>query len=101
MYDLVIWLAGIALEAIVIAVLLYRHIARLLPVFFLYSIWNLATDLSSRWFLNHYGYASPQYFRFFVIAIAAGTHWPARRVDTGACAMADVRGNPEGASRCP
>lgn len=63
--DSAVWLAGIALETVVVAVLLQKGIARLLPVFFAFSIWNLASDFSSRMVQSHFGYNSPQYFQFF------------------------------------
>jgi hypothetical protein len=65
--DLVVWLLGVALEATVMVVVLRTRIARLLPVFFLFTVWNLVTDLGSKVVQAHFGYTSPQYFRLFVV----------------------------------
>jgi hypothetical protein len=68
--DIAVWLAGVALEAAVTLVVLRTGIARLLPVFAIFSVWNLVTDLCSKMVQAHYGYASLQYFRFFMVE-----HW--------------------------
>jgi hypothetical protein len=68
--DLAVWLAGVALEAAVTLVLLRTRIARLLPIFFVFSVWNVGTDLTSKMVQAHYGYASLQYFHFFMVE-----HW--------------------------
>jgi hypothetical protein len=61
-----LWLLGIALEAVIIVLLLQRRIARPLPVFLIFCIWNLASDLASRFVRTRYGYASQAYFQFYV-----------------------------------
>jgi hypothetical protein len=65
--EVALWLLGVALEVVIIPLLLQRRIARLFPVFFIFSIWNLASDLTSRFMLTRYGYSSRTYFEFFVI----------------------------------
>jgi hypothetical protein len=39
-----LWLSAMVAEAAVVALLLYRHVARSLPVFCLYCAWSLCTD---------------------------------------------------------
>jgi hypothetical protein len=63
--ELALWLLGVALEAAVPALLLQRRIARLLPVFFSFCIWNLASDLGGRFVQVHFGYDSVVYFRTY------------------------------------
>jgi hypothetical protein len=71
--ELALWLLGVALEAAVIGLLLQRRIARLLPVFFIFCVWNLASDLASRFVQTRYGYSSQTYFRFFVAELSVDT----------------------------
>ena len=63
--ELALWLLGVALEAVVPALLLQRRIARLFPVFFTFCVWNLASDLGGRFVQTHYGYGSIVYFRTY------------------------------------
>jgi hypothetical protein len=44
--DFALWLLGVALEAAIIGLLLKTRIARLLPVFFIFSVWNLLSDVA-------------------------------------------------------
>lgn len=64
--DLAIWLGGVALEATVVVVLLKKHIGRVLPVFLVFGIYNLLTDLSSRAVQSRYGYSSKNYLNFYL-----------------------------------
>ncbi|HTV56689.1 MAG TPA: hypothetical protein VMI06_17460 [Terriglobia bacterium] len=52
--DNTLWLAGILTEAVVIGLLVYRRIWRLLPLFSIYCVWDLISNLV--------GFASQQYF---------------------------------------
>lgn len=63
--ELALWLLGVALEAVVPALLVQRKIARLLPVFFGFCIWNLVSDLGGRFVQVRYGYDSIVYFRTY------------------------------------
>jgi hypothetical protein len=45
--DLTLWLAGIAMETILLALIVWRRIYRALPVFFLYIFWCLLNDAGS------------------------------------------------------
>lgn len=64
--DLAIWLGGVALEATVVVVLLKKHVGRILPVFLVFTIWNLLSDLGSQWVQKQYGYNSSTYLYFYV-----------------------------------
>lgn len=52
--DNLIWLAGIAAEALVVGLLVYRRVWRLLPLFFIYCVWDLLSNIVS--------YTSSQFF---------------------------------------
>lgn len=43
--DNILWLAGIVTEAVVLGLLVYRRVWRLLPVFFVYCVWDLLANL--------------------------------------------------------
>lgn len=66
-YDFAIWLAGVALEAVVIALLFQKRIVRLLPVFFTFCVWNLVSDLAGMIVRTRY---PEHYFPFFVAEIS-------------------------------
>lgn len=66
--ELALWLLGVALEAVIIGVVLRRRISGLLPVFFIYCIWNFISDLTSRLIEKRFG--DQVYFRFFVVALS-------------------------------
>jgi hypothetical protein len=71
--DVALWLLGVALEAVIVLLLLKRRIARMFPVFFIFCVWNLASDLASRFVQTRYGYSSRTYFQFFVAEKAIDT----------------------------
>jgi hypothetical protein len=71
--EFALWLLGVAFEAVIIGLLLQRRIARQLPVFFIFCVWNFASDLTSRLILMRYGYTSEFYFRFFVVGLSVDT----------------------------
>jgi hypothetical protein len=66
-FDFSIWLAGVALEAVIIVLLLEKKIARLLPVFFIFSVWNFVSDIAGM--IVQKNFAS-HFFHFFVIEIS-------------------------------
>ncbi|UWZ86902.1 hypothetical protein [Occallatibacter riparius] len=66
MLETALWLLGVALEAVIIVLLVHRRIARPLPVFLIFCIWNLSSDLASRFVGTRYGYSSQAYFRYYV-----------------------------------
>ena len=45
MLDNALWLAGIVTEAVVIGLLLYRRVWRVLPVFCIYCVWDLLSNV--------------------------------------------------------
>ncbi len=71
--ELALWLLGVVLEGVVPALLLQRRIARLLPVFFIFCVWNLAGDLGSRFVQIRYGYDSVVYFRTYLTVSSIDT----------------------------
>lgn len=56
--DTAFWIAGVGLEATVVTLLIYRRIARLLPIFTLYIAWSLLSDLGMfairQWYPQQY-----------------------------------------------
>lgn len=60
--DNAIWLAGIVIEAAVVGLLFYRRVWRILPVFCLYCIWDICSNLGT-FLVDRYYPAS--YFRVF------------------------------------
>lgn len=45
--DNLIWLAGIAAEALVVGLLVYKRVWRLLPIFVVYCVWDLLSNIIS------------------------------------------------------
>jgi len=55
--DLTLWLAGIGMEAVLLALVIWKRVYRALPVFFYYLIWCLASEAGmavARLFPNAY-----------------------------------------------
>jgi len=69
--DTAFWLVSIALEAALVAVLLQRRVFRVLPVFTLYILWGMLSDLVmfavQRW------YPPSLYLRFFIVQMSVDT----------------------------
>ncbi len=62
--DLALWVAGIIMEAVFVALLLRRRAYRLFPVFCCYVLWTLLSDLGS-FAVEHY--YPDQYLRVYVL----------------------------------
>jgi hypothetical protein len=45
-WDTMIWIAGVTAEALFVALLVWRHAYKRLPIFFVYIVWGLASDLT-------------------------------------------------------
>lgn len=61
--DSALWYAGLTLESAVILILLQRRIYRMLPVFFIYTVWTAVGDVVGV-LVSHY--SSHLYFRIYM-----------------------------------
>jgi hypothetical protein len=64
--DLALLLAGIGMEAAVVLLLLHRHLLRTLPMFCLYVLWTLVSDIAGLAF-SHLVHDPARYLQFFLI----------------------------------
>lgn len=61
-----VWVAGIVIEVAICLLLLYRRVFRTLPVFSLYVLWSVCTDIAMLLVKSRY---EDRYFRIFLIQI--------------------------------
>src|ERR1700692_2717011 len=64
--DLALLFAGIGMEAAVVLLLLKRHMLRVLPMFCLYVLWTLISDIAGLAF-SHLIHDQVRYLQFFSI----------------------------------
>lgn len=69
--DLSLWLAGIVMEAILLALIVWRRIYRTLPVFSLYIFWCLLNDAGSMACVHYL--SAEGYLRIFVSGMLLAT----------------------------
>lgn len=66
--DTTIWLAGVSMELVLLALLVHRRIFRVLPIFFVYSVCCLGSEAAC-WFILRYSPGS--YLRFYLVDMTA------------------------------
>lgn len=64
--DSALWLSGVVLETAIIGLLIHTRIIRLLPVFFVFSVWNLLSDVAGMLVRTRY---PDQFLPFFTIEV--------------------------------
>jgi len=70
-YEIALWFAGIAGEAVAIALLFYRRIFRTLPVFCAFLIWTLVSDITMMVLSRDIGTRDPHlYTRIYMVEIS-------------------------------
>lgn len=62
-----LWLLTVLGEATVAGLLIGRRAWRGFPIFFVYTVWTLAGDLTNYAVLNHYGSSTYTYFDFYFV----------------------------------
>ena len=68
--DIALSFAGIAGETAALALILYRRIYKNLPIFTLFLVWTIASDITMFILGRHWGAQDPRYYQSYMIEIS-------------------------------
>jgi hypothetical protein len=68
--DIALSIAGIGTEAVIVALLFHRRIYRIVPIFCLYILWTIPSDVALIALSHHYAPQDPQYTQSYMIEMS-------------------------------
>lgn len=67
--DTALWYAGTVMEAAFLGLLLYRRVFRTLPIFSIFILWTMCSDLAMIALSRRYGSQPTVYFRIYLVQV--------------------------------
>lgn len=68
--DICLAIAGLAAEAVVVALFFYRRIYRIVPIFCLYILWAIASDSAMLAVSHYYDVQDPRYTQIYMVQMS-------------------------------
>ncbi len=68
--DISLWFAGLGVEAVAVALLLRRHIYRIVPIFCLYVLWTIASDVAMMVLSHYYDPHGAKYTQIYMVELS-------------------------------
>lgn len=68
--DICLEFAGLGAEAVIVALFFYRRIYRIVPIFCLYILWTIASDLAMLAVGHYYSVQDPRYTQIYMVQMS-------------------------------